>query len=259
VYGVVGLKTHCKLCLVVRQEGSRLRRYAHVGTGNYNPNTARVYEDLGLLTSDQELGRDVSHLFNYLTGYSRRISYHTLIVAPHGMRERIIEMIEREVRLPAEQPRRIIMKMNGLADEELIDALYRASRSGVDIDLIVRGICMLQPGVPGLSENIRVRSILGRFLEHSRIYWFANGGQPEVYMGSADMMHRNLDNRVEALVNVTEPELRDRLFGILDLSLTDNQSAWMLRADGTWAPPVHIEGAVETNLQKELMRRAIDA
>ncbi|MDQ3345835.1 MAG: RNA degradosome polyphosphate kinase, partial [Chloroflexota bacterium] len=212
VYGLVGLKTHAKLCLVVRQEGAGIRRYVHIGTGNYNPTTARTYEDLGLLTADETLTADVNHLFNLLTGYSRRSEYERLIVAPINMRRRVIEMIEREgQRSTLEAPGRIMWKLNSLVDEAVIDALYDASRAGVEIDLVVRAICGLRPGVPGLSDTIRVRSILGRYLEHSRVYWFGNGGNPEVWIGSADMMHRNLDRRVETLVRVDDPRIKVRL------------------------------------------------
>ena len=258
VYGVLGLKTHSKLCLVVRQEGDHLQRYAHVGTGNYNPKTARLYEDIGLLTSDQELGADVSHLFNYLTGYSRRTSYKSLIVAPHGMRERMIELIEREERAAAGgKDARIVMKLNGLADEAIVDALYKASGAGVKIDLIVRGICTLRPGVGGLSENIKVRSILGRFLEHSRVFYFRNGSE-KVYIGSADMMHRNLDGRVEALVKVKSDEPRDRLLSVLDLALSDNTFAWELQSDGSWHRLSPENGGPPISHQSELMRRAVE-
>ena len=256
VYGVLGLKTHCKLCLVVRQEGDQLRRYAHVGTGNYNPKTARTYEDMGLLTADRELGADVSHLFNYLTGYSRRTSYRSLIVAPHGMRERVIGLIEKEAKLAAEgASAQIIMKVNGLSDERIIEALYEASRAGVQIDLIVRGICTLRPGVEGLSENIRVRSILGSFLEHSRIFYFKNGDE-QVFIGSADMMHRNLDRRVEALVNVKSDELRKRIRSVLDLALSDDSTAWCLDSNGVWTRLSPANGGAEISHQGELMRRA---
>ena len=238
VYGLVGLKTHAKLCLVVRQEGAGIRRYVHIGTGNYNPATARSYEDLGLLTADHTLCADVNHLFNLLTGYSRRSDYERLIVAPINMRRRMIEMIEREARgSTRDSPGRIIWKLNSLVDEAVIDALYEASRAGVEIDLVVRAISGLRPGVPGLSETIRVRSILGRFLEHSRVYWFGNGGKPEVWIGSADMMHRNLDRRVETLVRVDDPGIRTRLEEILDLSLRDRAGAWTLTPDGSWLRP----------------------
>lgn len=235
VYGLVGLKTHAKLCLVVRQEGAGIRRYVHIGTGNYNPTTARTYEDIGLLTADNTLAADVNHLFNLLTGYSRRSEYERLIVAPINMRRRMIEMIDREARLSTpELPGRIMWRLNGLVDESVIDALYAASHAGVEIDLVVRAICGLRPGVPGLSETIRVRSILGRFLEHSRVYWFGNGGAPDVWIGSADMMHRNLDRRVETLVRVDDLGIKARLEEILDLGLHDRAGAWALTPDARW-------------------------
>lgn len=257
VYGLVGLKTHCKLCLVVRQEGDHIRRYVHVGTGNYNPRTARLYEDLGLLTADAEVGADVTNLFNYLTGYSRHTSYRNLIVSPHSTRDRIVEMTEREIDQSSPgAPGRIAMKMNSLVDETIIDALYRASEAGVDVDLVVRGICALRPGVPGLSERIRVRSIVGRFLEHSRILVFRNGGADEIYIGSADLMHRNLDRRIEALVRVRAPQLKARLAAIIDLCFADNASAWELGPDGAWSRANPAEGEEPLALQRELMRRA---
>jgi polyphosphate kinase len=256
VYGLVGLKTHSKLCMVVRREGDRLRRYVHIGTGNYNPATARVYEDLGLLTADETLGADVGALFNYLTGYSRQTSYRSLIVAPYEMRDRIVSMIEREAAMTTDsEPGRIAIKLNHLVDETVIDALYTASQAGVRIDLLVRGICAVRPGVPGLSESMRVRSVLGRFLEHSRLFYFANGGDEEVLIGSADMMHRNLDRRVEALVRVEAPELKQRLKGLLDLAFADTDSAWRLDQDGEWQPPE--DGEAGTSLQVDLMRDAI--
>ena len=232
-YGLVGLKTHTKILLVVRQESDGIRRYCHIGTGNYNPVTATLYEDLGLFTADPELGADLTDLFNYLTGYSRQDDYRKLLVAPVGLREGIQALIEREARLgPAG---RIVMKMNSLVDPAMIDALYRASRSGTPVDLIIRGICCLRPGVAGLSETIRVRSIVGRFLEHSRIYRF--GADPltaDYLIGSADLMPRNLDRRVEAITPVTDPALRARLDEILRVNLADDTLAWELAGDGTW-------------------------
>lgn len=253
VYGLVGLKTHCKLALVVRSEPDGLRRYVHVGTGNYHPDTARHYEDLGLLTADPVLAADVSHLFNLITGYSRRSAYDALIVAPQDMRERIIERIERQGQAAKDgQPARIIMKLNSLVDEAVIDALYAASCNGVPIDLVVRGICSLRPGVKGLSERITVRSVLGRFLEHSRVYRFGEGEQDEIWMGSADMMHRNLDRRVEALVRVDDPDHRARLRDILDLAIGDG-TAWQLTGDGSWNRRPDRDGPA---LQETLMSRA---
>ena len=255
VYGLMGLKTHCKVCLVVRQEGTRVRRYVHVGTGNYNPSTARIYEDLGLLTTHDGLTADVTHLFNVLTGYSRRSDYDALIVAPINLRRRMTEMIEREAeRSTAERPGRIAMKMNALVDDRIVDALYAASQRGVVIDLLVRGPCTLRPGVPDLSATIRVHSIVGRFLEHSRIYRFGSGEQSEYWIGSADMMDRNLDRRVEALVRVDAPALRERLDGILDLAWADNTHSWELGPDGTWARLTPDGDPI--SLQDELMRQA---
>ncbi len=257
VYGLVGLKTHCKLCLVVRQEAMGLRRYIHIGTGNYNPTTARLYEDLGLLTSDPRLGADVSELFNSLTGYSRQRNYRSLVVAPHELRERIVRLIEREGHADGSQPAgRIIFKLNSLADAEVIDALYEASQRSVEIDIIVRGICALRPQVKGLSDNIRVRSIVGRFLEHSRIYYFHNGGSEEFFIGSADIMHRNLDRRIETLLATRSADVNHRLKGILDLALADNSSAWELRPDGHWVRVARAEAEPRVELQRELMERA---
>jgi polyphosphate kinase len=258
VYGLIGLKTHCKVCLVVRQEGTLVRRYVHIGTGNYNPSTARVYEDLGLLTADERLTEDVTHLFNVLTGYSRRSEYDALIVAPLNLRRRMIEMIEREAeRTTPKEPGRISMKMNALVDVGIVDALYAASRRGVQIDLLVRGPCVLRPGVTGLSETIRVRSIVGRFLEHSRIYRFGTGEASEFWIGSADMMDRNLDRRFEALVRVDEPALQERLDGILELAWADTTHAWSLRASGKWARVP--AGAEPISLQDELVRQTQQA
>ena len=257
VYGMVGLKTHAKLCLVVRQEGASMRRYAHIGTGNYNPTTARTYEDLGLLTADEALTADVNHLFNLLTGYSRRSEYERIIMAPMNLRRRMLEMIERECFLSTpEAPGRIIWKLNSIIDEAVIDALYQASQAGVRVDLIVRGICGLRAGVPGLSSTIEVRSILGRFLEHSRIYWFANGGSPEAWIGSGDMMHRNLDRRVETLVRVDDAGIRARLEALLTLALADTAGAWRLLPDASWQRLTDTpgRGAPVVSLQGELLK-----
>ncbi|MGA7228928.1 MAG: polyphosphate kinase 1 [Acidimicrobiia bacterium] len=232
-YGVVGLKTHTKLALVVRREGDGVVRYAHIGTGNYNEKTARTYEDLGVFTSEPEVGSDLSELFNYLTGYSRQTTYNRLAVSPNGIRNRLLELIEDEASRPDGQ---ITLKMNSLVDARMVDALYQASIQGVRIDLIVRGICCLRPMIEGLSENIRVRSIVGRYLEHSRIYRFgARGRDRHYYIGSADLMPRNLDRRVEALAPITDPDLQFRLDQILDVLLADDNLAWELRADGSWA------------------------
>ncbi len=244
-YGLVGLKTHTKILLVVRQEADGIRRYCHIGTGNYNPVTANLYEDLGLFTADPDLGADLTDLFNYLTGYSSQDRYRRLLVAPVGLRNGIRALIEREAaRGPAG---RIIMKMNSLVDPAMIDALYAASRAGTRIDLVVRGICCLRPGVPGLSDRIRVRSIVGRFLEHSRIYRFgADPATADYLIGSADLMPRNLDRRVEAITPVTDPALRARLDEILRVNLADDTLAWELAADGTWHR-VPCERGIETH------------
>ena len=245
VYGIVGLKTHCKLSLVVRQEADGLRRYCHVGTGNYNPKTARIYTDLGLLTCDPVVGQDMTRLFNQLSGYAPKSSFHRLLVAPRTVRSGLIQRTRREEDAArAGKEAWIKIKVNSIVDEKTIDALYRASQAGVKIDIVERGICALKPGVPGLSENIRVRSILGRFLEHSRIYAFANsdGPQigegpaagPEVWIGSADLMHRNLDRRVEALVRITAPEQVDELIKYVDLQMADSTTSWHMAADGTY-------------------------
>jgi polyphosphate kinase len=234
VYGLIGLKTHCKTSLVVRQEGSRIRRYCHVGTGNYNPKTARLYEDLGVLTADPVIGADVADLFNSLTGYARQNRYNTLLVAPYGVRRGLIERIEAETEYHrAGRPAGIRFKMNSLVDEQVIDALYRASQAGVPVRVVVRGICAMVPGRPGLSEQVHVRSILGRFLEHSRIFHFA--GADEYWIGSADIMHRNLDRRVEVLLRVNQA-LNGPLDAILNSALDPATRCWVLGPDGTWSP-----------------------
>ena len=237
VYGIVGLKTHCKLSLVVRQEPDGLRRYCHVGTGNYNPKTARQYTDLGVLTSDPEVGQDLTRLFNQLSGYAPRSRFHRLLVAPRSVRAGLVERIDREAANHlAGLPAWVKIKVNSVVDEATIDALYRASMVGVPIDLVVRGICAVRPGVPGLSETIRVRSILGRFLEHSRVFAFADatGDGPEVYIGSADLMHRNLDRRVETLVRITDPGHVAELVEMIDASMDDGTASWHLGPDDTW-------------------------
>jgi polyphosphate kinase len=235
VYGLVGLKTHCKTSLVVRQEGSTIRRYCHVGTGNYNPKTARLYEDLGVLTADPTIGADLADLFNSLTGYSRQTSYRSLLVAPYGVRRGIVRRIEDEIEAKRDgREAGIRIKVNSLVDEQVIDALYRASQAGVPVDIVVRGICALRPGRPGLSENIHVRSILGRFLEHSRVFHFAAAG--EYWIGSADMMHRNLDRRVEVLLRVADPRLAEKLGEMFDSCLDPATRCWTLHADGPWEP-----------------------
>jgi len=235
VYGLVGLKTHSKLSMVVRDDGDQLRRYCHIGTGNYHPKTARLYEDLGLLTCDPAVGEDVSNLFNVLSGYSMNTDYERFLVAPHSVRTGLVERIEREVEHHrAGRPARIRFKCNSIVDEGIIDALYRASQAGVPIEVWVRGICAVRPGVPGLSEHIRVISILGRFLEHSRVYAFANGGDHEAWIGSADLMHRNLDRRVETLVRLVDPEEIAQLDRLFDFAMDPETSAWDLGADGEW-------------------------
>jgi polyphosphate kinase len=235
VYGVVGLKTHCKTALVVRQEGNNIRRYAHIGTGNYNPKTARLYEDLGLFTADPSICADLTDLFNVLTGYSRQTEYRSLLVAPHGVRAGIIERIEREIE-HAEQGRdaHIQIKSNHLVDELTIDALYRASRAGVRVDLLIRTFCTIKSSVPGLSDNITTRSILGRFLEHSRVLYVANDGDPEYWIGSADLMHRNLDRRVEVMCQVKDPSAQEHLRSFMDLAFDKDTAAWQLQADDRW-------------------------
>jgi polyphosphate kinase len=251
-YGLVGLKTHTKTALVVRDEGTGVRSYCHIGTGNYNAKTAKLYEDLGILTADPLIGADLAQLFNFLTGYGRNVQYRRLLVAPHPLRNRLYELIEKEAAAPSGG--RIIMKMNSLVDPEMIDHLYRASAAGVDIDLIVRGICCLRPGVPGLSENIRVRSLIGRYLEHSRIFHFPNGSGPGdaiTYIGSADLMPRNLDRRIEALVPVIDPLLQRRVMEILQVCLADDTLAWSLGPGGDWerVAPVDAGGTVDAHLR----------
>jgi polyphosphate kinase len=253
VYGVVGLKTHCKTSLVVRQEKGQLRRYAHIGTGNYNPKTARTYEDLGLLTADPEVGADLTDLFNSLTGYSRQTEYRTLMVAPQGVRAGLVRRIEAEAELArAGQPCGIRIKANSVVDEVVIDALYRASRDGVPVDVLVRGICTMRPGVADLSERVRVRSIVGRFLEHSRVMAFT--GQQEHWLGSADLMHRNLDRRVEVLVRVKDAAVKAQLDALLDRAFADDVTHWALASDGCWSRA----GLAGVDLQSELMTRTTE-
>src|SRR6202165_4145171 len=230
VYGLVGLKTHAKVTLVVRREGKHIQHYLHVGTGNYNPSTAHGYEDVSLLSADADIGADVTELFNLLTGYSRQHRYRKLLVAPSSLRSGITQLIERE----AKPGGRITIKVNNLIDPDIIDALYSASQAGAEIDLVVRSMCSLRPGVPGLSERIRVRSVVGRFLEHSRIFRFGGGAQPDYYLGSSDIMQRNLDRRVEAVVPVTDPKLCARLAEIFEIELADDVLAWQLGPDGSW-------------------------
>ncbi len=258
VYGMAGLKTHSKCVLVVRDDGDRLRRYCHIGTGNYNTKTARLYEDLGILTVDPDIGADVATLFNHLTGFSRGDQYHTLLVAPRGLRPKLRALIENEARFGPDG--HIIIKANSIGDADMIEALYAASAAGVRIDLVVRGISCLRAGVPGLSENIRVRSILGRFLEHSRIYRFAHGDvddEPLHLIGSADVMPRNLDRRVEVLVPIEHPKHRDWLDGVLEFLLADDVVRWELQPDDTWARQ-GTEGAFEPNAQERLYRWVVE-
>ncbi|GAB3563104.1 RNA degradosome polyphosphate kinase [Spelaeicoccus albus] len=256
VYGIVGLKTHSKLCLVVRQEVDGLRRYCHVGTGNYHPKTARLYEDFGLLTCNDQVGDDLTRLFNQLSGYAPSTTYHRLLVAPRSVRSGLLKLIKSEVEhFEAGRAARIRIKVNSIVDEQIIDALYRASMAGVPIELLVRGICALRPGVPGLSETIQVRSVVGRFLEHSRAFTFAGGGDPTVYIGSADMMHRNLDRRVESLVRLTSPEHIQEIEALFDLAFSEKTEAWLLDGDGAWTRN-HLaeDGHALVNLQEELLR-----
>jgi polyphosphate kinase len=264
VYGIVGLKTHSKTALVLRREEDGVRHYCHVGTGNYNSKTARVYEDIGLLTADEELGSDVGELFNYLTGFSRHADYRQILVSPVTVRKRVMAMIEEQTEAG---PRgRIVLKLNGLTDATMIDALYRASGAGVPIDLSVRGLCRLRPGIPELSETIRVRSLVGSFLEHSRIYRF--GGAPKdpsageglplkIYIGSADLMGRNLDRRVEVLAPIRDPELQARLFEVLDLVFADETNTWELGSDRRWRRVENVHGlSAQTRLKELAIERA---
>jgi polyphosphate kinase len=235
VYGVIGLKTHTKIVLVVRKEKERLRSYVHIGTGNYNSKTSKLYTDVGLLSARPELGQDLVELFNYLTGFSKQQSFRRLLVAPVSLRKGMEQLIRREIDHAREgRTGHIRAKMNSLVDPEIVALLYEASQAGVRIELIIRGMCCLLPGREGLSETISVVSILGRFLEHSRIFWFANGGEPEVFIGSADWMPRNLDRRVEAVTPVEEPALREQLERLLALYLADNQGAWDMQSDGSF-------------------------
>ena len=257
VYGLVGLKTHCKLSMVVRDDGDRLRRYLHIGTGNYHPKTARLYEDVGLLTTDEEVGEDVARLFNVLSGYSMETEYRRLLVAPHTLRSGLVERIEREIEnKQAGLSARVRFKCNSIVDEATIDALYRASQAGVPVDIWVRGICAVRPGVPGMSENIRVRSVLGRFLEHSRVYEFDNAGDPEVWIGSADLMHRNLDRRIEALVRLGSRTHAESLSSLIDFAFDEGTSSWHLGSDGSWTRVGRgPDGAPLADVQETLIAR----
>ncbi|HAC64921.1 MAG TPA: polyphosphate kinase 1 [Cyanothece sp. UBA12306] len=257
VYGLVGLKTHTKIVLVVRQEGNKIRRYVHIGTGNYNPKTAKLYTDLGLLSCQEELGADLTDLFNFLTGYSRQKSYRKLLVAPVNMRDRMIAMINREAEhCQNGESGRIVAKMNALVDPQMIATLYKASQAGVKIDLIVRGICCLRPGLEGISDNINVISIVGRFLEHSRIFYFHNGGKQEIYIGSADWMTRNLSRRVEAVTPIEDPTLVQELQEILGIMLADNRQAWELQSDGNYIQRHPGEKGLEQSSQQIFMDMA---
>jgi polyphosphate kinase len=235
VYGLVGFKTHAKLSLIVREEGVKVRRYSHVGTGNYNPKTARLYEDLGILSADDQLGEDLNILFNQLSGFAPQSSFNRLLVAPRTIRPQLLEKIDREIANKKSGKHAFIrLKLNSLLDEEFVEALYRASIEGVEVDLVIRGICALLPGIPGVSENIRVRSVLGRFLEHSRIFHFANGGDDEIYIGSADLMERNLNRRVESLVQIKRKEHKDSLVKIFDSYIASTTAGWHLLPNGKW-------------------------
>jgi len=244
VYGFADLKTHAKLCLVVRQESDGIQRYVHTSTGNYNPETAKVYTDLGYFTADPDIVADVSDVFNYLTGYSNRKEYRAMLVAPLQLRTRLCELVNREAEhAKAGRPTHIVMKVNAITDDQMIRVLYRASQAGVRIDLIVRGICSLRPGIPGVSDNIQVRSIVGRFLEHSRIFWFSNGGHEEMYIGSADLMERNLDRRVETLSPIRDVEVLEHLRDVvLHSYLQDTDRAFVLDSTGHYSRPVSTVG-----------------
>ena len=255
VYGLMNLKVHCKLCLVVRQEADGIHRYAHIATGNYNRKTSEVYTDLGLFTADEAVLDDITEVFNSLTGYSNRRSYNSLLVAPVGLRQGFRALVEREMEhAKAGRPARMILKNNAVADHGMIKILYRASQAGVAIDMIVRGVCCLRPGIPGISERINVRSIVGQFLEHSRIYYFENGGSPEVYIGSADMMERNLDRRVEVLCPVNDPSHRQLLRdAVLEVLLSDTDRSWTLQTDGSYVRTTAPEGVPPLNSQRFLL------
>jgi polyphosphate kinase len=258
VYGLVGLKTHCKLAMVVRDEPEGIRRYTHIGTGNYNSKTARLYEDLGLITTNEVIGEDVAHLFNNLSGYSRSPSYERLLVAPDSVRSGLVERIHREIDHHRNgRPASIRFKANSVVDEAVIDALYLASQAGVPVELLIRGICAIRPGVPGLSENIKVRSVVGRFLEHSRIYWFENGGEPSVWIGSADLMHRNLDRRVEVLVQVPSEDNCAQVSSLLDLAFAPTTYAWELGPDGEWSPNGAANHLQETLIERQRRPRIV--
>ena len=259
VYGIVGLKTHCKLSLVIRQEGNQLRRYCHIGTGNYNPKTARYYEDFGLLTSRPAVGEDLTQLFNQLSGFSTEPSYSSILTSPVGVREGLVERIQREIdNHEAGKPARVRFKLNSLVDEQIIDQLYFASMAGVPVEIVVRGMCALKPGIPGLSDNITVHSVLGRYLEHSRIFFFENAGDPDVFIGSADMMHRNLDRRVETLVKITQSDQIKELDDLFVLAMSNQVSVWELESSGNWRRDAKdADGQPLLDMQDEIMSRTL--
>ncbi|HBB39231.1 MAG TPA: polyphosphate kinase 1, partial [Candidatus Aquiluna sp.] len=259
VYGIVGLKTHCKLSLVIRQEGNQLRRYCHIGTGNYNPKTARYYEDFGLLTARPAVGEDLTQLFNQLSGFSTEPSYSSILTSPVGVREGLVERIQREIdNHEAGRPARVRFKINSLVDEQIIDQLYFASMAGVPVEIVVRGMCALKPGIPGLSDNITVHSVLGRYLEHSRIFFFENAGDPDVFIGSADMMHRNLDRRVETLVKITQSDQIKELDDLFVLAMSNQVSVWELESSGNWRRDAKdADGQPLLDMQDEIMSRTL--
>ena len=259
VYGIVGLKTHCKLSLVIRQEGDQLRRYCHIGTGNYNPKTARYYEDLGLLTARESVGEDLTQLFNQLSGFSTEPSYSSILTSPVGVREGLVERIQREITNKENgKPAKIRLKLNSLVDEQIIDQLYFASIAGVPIEILVRGMCALKPGIEGLSENIKVVSVLGRYLEHSRVFFFENAGNPDVFIGSADMMHRNLDRRVESLVKITQSDQLKELNDLLELAVSGSVAIWELESSGIWRrDSKNQDGEPLIDMQDEVMARTL--
>jgi polyphosphate kinase len=259
VYGIVGLKTHCKLSLVIRQEGDKLRRYCHIGTGNYNPKTARYYEDFGLLTARESVGEDLTQLFNQLSGFSTEPAYSSILTSPGGVREGLVERIHREITNKENgKPAKIRLKLNSLVDEQIIDQLYFASMAGVPIEILVRGMCALKPGIEGLSENIKVISVLGRYLEHSRVFFFENAGDPDVFIGSADMMHRNLDRRVESLVKITQADQIKELNDLFELAMSGKVAIWKLESSGFWRRESRDQdGEVLMDMQDEVMTRTL--
>ena len=259
VYGIVGLKTHCKLSLVIRQEGDKLRRYCHIGTGNYNPKTARYYEDFGLLTARESVGEDLTQLFNQLSGFSTEPAYSSILTSPGGVREGLVERIQREITNKENgKPAKIRLKLNSLVDEQIIDQLYFASMARVPIEVLVRGMCALKPGIEGLSENIKVISVLGRYLEHSRVFFFENAGDPDVFIGSADMMHRNLDRRVESLVKITQADQIKELNDLFELAMSGKVAIWKLESSGFWRRESRDQdGEVLMDMQDEVMARIL--